>query len=227
MIKSFKLPLAFDRDRLQADLVAVLQSKWNLHFNTEVYSGVWSGLALRTPEGDEHNIYPDPALNTEYHDTSFMQTCSYIQEVISSFQCPIKSVRFLRLEPGAVIKLHSDHTLSFEDGEARLHIPVMTNNLVEFTSDGLRLEMKEGECWYINASLPHSVANRGATDRIHLVIDAKVNNWLSEFFPIVAPILRHGMQSIRSEKDRHNMIEALQRLGTPAALEIIKQMESG
>ena len=42
--------------------------------------------------------------------------------------------------------------------------------------------MKEGECWYINANLRHSVANHGGTDRIHLVIDCTVNGWLTNIF---------------------------------------------
>jgi hypothetical protein len=39
------------------------------------------------------------------------------------------------------------------------------------------LKMGGGECWYINANLPHSVSNLGGTDRIHLVMDWVVNDW--------------------------------------------------
>jgi hypothetical protein len=38
--------------------------------------------------------------------------------------------------------------------------------------------MKEGECWYLNFNLPHRVKNSGTADRIHLVIDCVVNDWL-------------------------------------------------
>ena len=38
----------------------------------------------------------------------------------------------------------------------------------------------EVECWYHNLNLPHWVAIRGATDRIHLVIDCVVNDKLRE-----------------------------------------------
>jgi hypothetical protein len=38
--------------------------------------------------------------------------------------------------------------------------------------------MNEGECWYLNVNFPHKVANRGATDRVHLVIDCAVDDWL-------------------------------------------------
>jgi len=48
---------------------------------------------------------------------------------------------------------------------------------------GERVILREGECWYVNTSLPHRVANLGQTDRIHLVIDCEVNGWLRSFFP--------------------------------------------
>jgi hypothetical protein len=38
--------------------------------------------------------------------------------------------------------------------------------------------MNEGEGWYLNLSLPHRVENNGTTDRVHLVIDYVVNEWM-------------------------------------------------
>ncbi len=46
--------------------------------------------------------------------------------------------------------------------------------------NGVRIAMQEGECWYHNFNLPHHIANRGATDRVHLVIDCEINEWLRE-----------------------------------------------
>jgi hypothetical protein len=40
--------------------------------------------------------------------------------------------------------------------------------------------MNEGELWYLNVNQPHHVTNRSTTDRIHLVIDCVVNDWLRE-----------------------------------------------
>ena len=64
----------------------------------------------------------------------------------------------------------------------RLHIPVITNPDVEFLLNGTSVVMNEGECWYLRLSDPHSVANRGRTARVHLVIDATVNPWLKDIF---------------------------------------------
>jgi hypothetical protein len=112
-----------------------------------------------------------------------LEQCPYIREVLSTFHCPLKVVRLLRLAAGSQILEHSDYCLSYEDGEVRVHIPVQTNPQVEFAVDGRALPLAEGECWYINFNLKHRIHNRGLTDRIHLVIDCKINPWLEAMFP--------------------------------------------
>ena len=42
--------------------------------------------------------------------------------------------------------------------------------------------LEAGSCWYLRLSDPHSVANRGTEDRVHLVVDAEVNDWVGEVF---------------------------------------------
>jgi quercetin dioxygenase-like cupin family protein len=64
----------------------------------------------------------------------------------------------------------------------RIHIPVQTNPDVKFVVDGRALPLKEGEAWYINFNLPHRIYNGGATDRVHLVIDCRLNAWLDAMF---------------------------------------------
>jgi hypothetical protein len=39
--------------------------------------------------------------------------------------------------------------------------------------------MEPGIVWYLRLSDPHSVINNGISDRMHLVIDAAVNDWLT------------------------------------------------
>jgi len=38
--------------------------------------------------------------------------------------------------------------------------------------------MQEGEYWYLDLSRPHRVENRSQIDRVHLVIDCVLNDWL-------------------------------------------------
>ena len=60
----------------------------------------------------------------------------------------------------------------------RIHIPVTTNDGVDFRLNGLRCAMPAGSAWYLRLSDPHSVANRGPAARVHMVIDAEVNGWV-------------------------------------------------
>jgi len=44
--------------------------------------------------------------------------------------------------------------------------------------------MGPGEAWYLNFDLVHRVENNGAEERVHLVIDCVVNDWLAGFFAV-------------------------------------------
>jgi hypothetical protein len=183
MLNSLKLPFRFAADRLSEDLARIQSSDWVRHFNTQEFEGDWSVAALRSVDGKARQIYPDPIAGTErFADTPLMSACPYFQEVVESIRCPKQSVRLLRLGAGSRIKEHRDYCLGFDDNELRIHIPVATNPEVEFYVSGERIVMREGEAWYINFNLPHRIYNGGATDRIHLVIDCEVNDWVRSVF---------------------------------------------
>ena len=169
----YKLPLVFDAGPLQSDLRAVSNHAWAEHFNTSYFDGDWSGVALRSLDGDPTKLYPDPHDSDEIADTPILKACPNIRRVLESFDCEIKSARLLRLGPGSVIREHRDYDLGREIGEVRLHIPLLTNDKVKFYLDGRLVNMKEGECWYLDFTLPHRVENLGTTERVHLVIDCK------------------------------------------------------
>ncbi len=186
MLTSFKLPLHFDPEPLRRDLDGIAPDAWVPHFNTGYYEGDWSGVALRAGGGVETKLYPDPSAT--YADTAILADCPNIRNVLAAFDCPMESVRLLKLGPRSTIKEHTDLNLSFEDGTLRVHIPVATNEKVDFYVNNERLAMTPGEVWYVNFNLPHRVDNRGNTDRIHLVLDCVVNQWLSTLIP---PEVRH------------------------------------
>lgn len=185
MISVLKLPFEFDAQLLKKDLQNFAPDDWKPHFNTRYYEGDWSGIAFRAPKGalQTNQLYPDPAANDGYSDTEMLSRCSYVPEVLRAFQCEMESARFLRLSAGSSIREHRDYQLGYEDGVVRLHIPVQTNPQVEFFLDGQSIEMREGETWYLNFNLKHSVYNGGTIDRVHLVVDCLLNDWLRAFFP--------------------------------------------
>lgn len=174
-----RLPLAFDAARLAADLAAFEGDEWIAHFVKQNYEGDWSVLPLRAQAGATHPIqmiYSAPDA-TAFVDTPFLARTPYFAEVIAAFECPVTCVRLMRLTPGSAIKEHHDHDLAAEEGVARVHVPVVTNDGVVFQLNRVPVAMKPGEAWYLRLADPHSVANRGDADRVHLVIDVLVDDW--------------------------------------------------
>ncbi len=175
-----KLPLSFDPDRLAGDLACLIGFGWTSHFVQQNYEGDWSVIPLRGSAGATHPvtmIYADPMAEA-FEDTPMLLACPYFQQVLASFACPLHHVRLMRLTPGSTIKEHTDLDLVYEDGKVRIHISVTTNPGVEFHLNRSRVAMEAGSVWYLRLSDPHSVVNRGDTDRVHLVIDAPVNDWI-------------------------------------------------
>lgn len=179
-----KLPLSFDASRLKQDLHGLEQGEWIDHFVKQNYSGSWSVIPLRAPRTAKHPVMmigSDPTCD-DFVDTPFLERSPYLKAVLAQIECPLDAVRLMKLAVGSDIKEHRDHELAYEDGHIRMHIPVVTNPEVEFYLNDRRVVMGEGECWYLRLSDPHRVANRGRTDRVHLVIDARVNAWVTEIF---------------------------------------------
>jgi hypothetical protein len=180
--------MAFDPQRLTADFARIVPDDWSPHFNTAYYEGDWSGIALRTTEGAHVPLFPNPSVD-RYVETPFLDRCPYFRELLAAFLCPLKTARLLRLKAGSRILEHRDYDLGFEVGELRVHVPVQTNPAVQFFLDGTQVVMREGEAWYLDLSLPHRVENQGATDRIHLVIDCVLNDWMKSKLGVAhAPI---------------------------------------
>lgn len=179
-----RLPLEFEPARLDADMANFARAEWIAHFVTRNYDGDWSAIPLRGPAGASHPvqmIYSDPS-RSDYQDTPMLDGSPYFRQVLAAFACPLQAVRLMRLAPGSAIKEHRDHDLAFEQGTVRIHVPVTTNDGVDFRLNGSRCVMPAGSAWYLRLSDPHSVANRGAAGRVHLVIDAVVNDWITALF---------------------------------------------
>jgi len=175
-----RLPLSFDPVRLREDLERLERNLWTRHYVPQNYEGDWSVLPLRYVKGETHPIrmiYSDPTA-TEFVDGPNLAASPYLTEVLAAFDCPLNAARLMRLTPGSVIKEHDDHDLAADWGKARIHIPITTNPDVEFMLNGTPVAMLPGTAWYLRLSDPHSVANRGTEDRVHLVIDCRMNDWL-------------------------------------------------
>ena len=182
MLRAVRLPYSFDAEKLRRDLAAAeSRVPWERHFNRAYHFGEWSGIALRgNSDHPQFTLMINPSMPDGYRDLETFDACPYVREVIAEFQAPIRSVRFLKLAPEGGIKEHRDVFVGVDFEDLRLHVPVLTNDDVDFMVGGERVVMRPGECWYVNVDQPHAVLNRGTTPRVHLIFDVVVNDWLRE-----------------------------------------------
>ena len=228
MIKYLQLPFEFDVAKLQTAVLALNEASWQLHFQVKHYNGNWSAIPLRSIRGEANNGLISPAGEDEYADTIFLKQSPYLQFILNQFKCNLLSVRLLKLGAGTIIHEHKDRGLCVEEGLLRIHIPIFTNKDVAFLLDGEQLFLEEGTCWYCNFNLPHSLHNKSSVDRIHLVIDAHVNDWVHEqFSSTLVKNKKEGSDApIHSNEELLQIIYHLKRQNTQVALQLALQMES-
>ena len=184
MIESHLLALRFDPGRLKADLAQIDAQAWIPNPNQRIYcDGGWSGLVLSGTGGDPCVELLESNPEREPTAAAILGKCPHFQEVISAFQCPVRAARLFRLDAGATLREHREG--EFGEGliKARIHIPVLTNPDAEFFLNNLRVDLHEGEAWFLRTSLPYRIRNRGHTPRIHLAVDVIVNDWLRSLIP--------------------------------------------
>lgn len=227
MIKYLQLPYQFDVKKMQEETMQLGKAFWKLHFQVKHYAGEWSAIPLRSINGDADNGFISPDESDDYADTVLLKDCPYLQQVLKTFACPLLSVRLLKLAAGAQIHEHKDRDLCFEEGLVRFHIPVITNEEVEFFLDKEKIQLKEGDCWYMNFNLPHSLHNKSKTDRIHLVIDARVNEWVQNLFSSLSVKQKKEIadKPKHSKEEQLEIIFQLRRLNTEVSNKMADEME--
>lgn len=228
LLKYLKLPYLFDVALLQQDVNHLSRSTWLAHYQTKHYEGEWSAIPLRSVNGNSDNIIVSPTEHAQYADTILLQQCPYIQTVLSHFKCPLQAVRLLKLNAGAIIKEHNDAELCFEKGEIRLHIPVITHEDVAFYLQDERMIINEGECWYMNFNLPHRISNNSPVNRIHLVIDALVNDWVKQKFNDPSIIIKKEIEVAENNytiDQKKEMIYQFRKMNTDVATKLADDLE--
>ena len=185
--RAVKLMCAFGPVEL-AEMQRVLQKNeiaWQEHVNRNAYDGKWDVLPLRCMKKHRHAHQALQSFNIEdvddgeeWDDLAMLDQFPAIKQCLECIECPIKSVRLMRLHPRSNILPHRDACLGIQYSELRLHIPIILSDNVEFFVDGERIAMSAGELWYIASDREHWVNNNSDQLRIHLVIDCRVNDWV-------------------------------------------------
>lgn len=220
-----KLPFSFDTNKLKSELQRV-NEEFILHINKSIYSGEWSAISLRSMDGSESNIYAGIG-DESFSDTPLLQKLTYIKEIVEGFKCEKEAIRFMKLSSGANISEHTDAGLSFSDGAVRVHIPIETDERVKFFVNGNLIQMAGGETYYIDAGKKHSVINESDRDRIHLVLDLKVNEWLKTLFfeaGFIEIKPKYGSNSINDD-NVDEIIFSLEQMGTDVALKMAQKFK--
>jgi Aspartyl/Asparaginyl beta-hydroxylase len=229
IIKYLKLPFVFDAGLLQQEVNVLSAPQWLPHYQVKHYEGEWTAIPLRSIAGKADDIIISPTDNRDYQDTVFLDNSPYLKKVLQSFQCTKQAVRLLKLNAGSSIKEHRDAELNFESGEIRLHIPVITHADVEFFLDKERLTLQEGECWYMNFNLLHAVDNNSTINRVHLVIDAVVNDWVTAIFNSPDIVVKKEIEDLSKVFDaatKKQMILHFREMNTAVSNQMADELES-
>ncbi|RYZ19341.1 MAG: aspartyl/asparaginyl beta-hydroxylase domain-containing protein, partial [Chitinophagaceae bacterium] len=192
--------------------------------NQKDYSGSWTSISLRSATGNATDIYAHSS--GCFSDTDLLKKCGYFGKVLNQIKCEKESVRLLCLAPGSEIKEHTDRELGYGFGNFRLHIPIKTDENVQFRVGGEDIRMNAGECWYANFHLPHSVQHNGTENRIHLVIDCLRNAWTDDWFAKAGYDFEEERKSkIPNPETVKRMMEELAHLNTEVALQLKQQLQ--
>ena len=177
---AYKLPLAFDQQLLQENLQRVLSNvKMVRHFSDDDHDGGWNAIGLVTVDGDPEKL----RRGKTYSKTPVLKHAPYIESIIDDLPSQTQRVRLMRLEKKKNIFWHFDAGENMDGGVVRLHIPVVTNEMVEFQISHQDLRWNAGEFWYGDFSFPHRLRNGGDEDRVHLVIDLEINEFFRNTIP--------------------------------------------
>lgn len=189
MESAIRLPLKFDAALMLSELEALESDRvWLSHPDyTVAKAGDWTAIAMVSTDGDHTG--PD---SLRYHGeasakpTALLLQSPYLLSVFETFKTRVHRVRLMNLRPGTKIAEHRDYgaqRYSFERGYIRVHIPIRTHDAVAWRLCGKKVNMQPGEPWYINVCEPHSVENLSTINRVHLVLDMEVNDWVRTLFP--------------------------------------------
>ena len=149
-------------------------------------------IQLRAPAHLVDTTLPFPPPADDYADGSWtdwlntpeLDKSPYLKSVIETFQehTTVTLVRLLKLAPNSVVKEHTDPTLGLdvEKSVIRLTIPILNNDEMVFNLNKKPVNMKPGECWYLDLTKPHEVINNVNEERINLTIDMIPNKWIRD-----------------------------------------------
>lgn len=137
------------------------QKKFDVHSNTKSYSLIWA------EEHDENTYHVFLKNRTSTINQILIPEVNKLEDF---YDGTCINLMFAKLPANKNIHPHGDASNLLLNVH-RIHLPILTNQNVDFYIDDNRYNLKEGTFYEINNSLTHSVENNSFSDRIHLIID--------------------------------------------------------
>jgi SAM-dependent methyltransferase/uncharacterized protein YbaR (Trm112 family) len=163
-LDGFVWPIA----ELQAELAAIDRR----HFRPLPRGWGWTQIQLLEPDGrGGERRHP------------VLERCPAMLALAESFGARLMALTLARLEPGGGVHEHRDISGGLSMGVVRLHVPLRTDPGVEFTVEGVRVNMGEGETWHLDTTYPHMVHNHSQVERVHLIIDLERSEAVTGLLP--------------------------------------------
>jgi hypothetical protein len=103
---------------------------------------------------------------------------------------------FYYLDPGAKLHLHRDLTGASLNNRIRFHVPIITNEYVNFIVDNTEIKMAPGDLWCLDTSYLHAVENMGFESRVHIVIECDINDEIKSKLPRGLDVSIHNISYI-------------------------------
>lgn len=153
------------------------QKTFAVHKHTVSIPVLWVPL-----ETNAHDVEFLSNIQTKHPNvySGFMDRASNLLDLLENkFNGKVYKILLAKLKAQGNIPLHVDTSFSLEQTH-RIHVPVITNELVEFTVDNTTINMKTGSLYEINNQLTHGVVNKSDQDRIHIIIDIIENQTIKE-----------------------------------------------
>jgi len=157
---------------LQAMLEKIEDAWWDRDIRHNLYRNHATTRCIRLRHVTDYDFNNTKLMSFPELDDVFKQEVDDVLSALSRHYeyCDFTAI-ILLLPAGAKIEPHVDQGRWFRLAH-RIHVPLVTNPDVEFRVGGDCVSMKVGKAYEIdNANKIHAVANNGATDRVHLVVD--------------------------------------------------------
>lgn len=147
---------------------------WNEAYSN-YQSGGWYVAQLMNSSGSTEQLKIDGG---EPVATPLLGQFPTIKRLLDETDLDVRIARLARISPGSWMHEHNDDVGIGEERQ-RLHIPIASNPDAVLCFDGAHVYLEPGYVWKLDHErVPHAAANYGDADRVHLILDCRVNEAL-------------------------------------------------